>query len=142
MSHRALWRVLVASLCFNALLAGYVGVLWLRPPKLLSQAVSPELFIVRTAERLPESDADALLSAFAKYEAEIAKDRPEFAAAYKQLAAALKEDEIDEEEIRRLTGVLVALNSRTIRLITNVFVDATPAFSPATRQRMARRFEQ
>lgn len=142
MSQRALWRVLVASLCVNALLVGYVGVQWLGPPSAFTRALPPETAIVRFAQRLPQDDRAVLLSAFAEREAEFARDRPEFAKVYKRLAAAFSRQEIDAEEVRRAAADLVDLNSRAMRLVTDVFVEAIPKFSPETKRLLAKRFDQ
>lgn len=135
---RGLAAVLWASLCINALLAGYVITTQMerfRPPAIVA---GPQRLMEIVASRLPKEDADLLWRVFRTREADIRAAQGSYQTKLTGAASILEQHSPDLEALRRAIlearDMRVALGDKAI----GVLLEALPQMSVAGRQRLVR----
>jgi len=126
--------LLLASLCLNALMAGYIAKQWFRAPSLPIATATPPRLIQLVANRLPSADAETLWRVYRGKEHALRESQAEYEQALRGAGRLLAQPDVDVAALRR--AVMEARDKR-IKIgdvVIETFLDAVPQLSRSGRQ--------
>ena len=137
---RILTVALIASLAFNALLAGYVAVQVYRRYEFRAGGMMGPRFLQMIKRRLPAADQAVLDRSYQARESEMIMARGEYERAQSAVMAILARPEFDEAAFRKAVAEARDKRLRVADLGLQTLVDAVAGLSPEGRRSLVRRF--
>lgn len=133
--NRSRWALL-ASLCLNLVLAGYVTMQWMQPAWSPANGGMPLKIVERLAARLPPEDAGILWRLYRAREPEVQPLQADYARALFKTLRLAGQTDIDKAALR--AAILEARDKR-IKVgdaMIDTFIDALEQISPKGRRQL------
>lgn len=127
--------LLVASLCLNAILVGYVATVWMKRERPFEALVGTRI-IERVASRLPSTDADILWQAYRSRQSEFSSARADYVQALVKPIRLLREEHLDIDALRKAMSDSRDKRQKVGDLVTETFVDAVAKMSVEGRRKL------
>ena len=127
--------LLLASLCLNAVLVGYVATVWVKAERPFEALAGPRI-IERVASRLPVADAEILRQAYRSRQGEFASARADYVQALVKPIRLLREEHLDIDALRQAMSESREKRQKVGGLVTETFVDAAAKMSVEGRRKL------
>jgi len=127
--------LLLASLCLNAVMAGYIAMVWMKAERSF-EALAGTRIIERVASRLPPSDADILWRVYRDKQNEISAARENYVLALIRPIRLIRQDSLDIDALRSAMSDTREKRQKVGDLVAETFIDAVAKMSVEGRRKL------
>jgi uncharacterized membrane protein len=133
---------LLASLCLNALMGGYIAKQWVDASAPLMAASAPPRLIRFIAERLPSADAATLWRAYGVREQALRDAQADYEKSLRRAAGIVAQPDVDAAALRSAVTEAREKRVKVGDIVTEMFLEAVPQLSPQGRQDLVGRLRK
>jgi uncharacterized membrane protein len=133
---------LLASLCVNALMGGYIAKQWVDASAPLMAASAPPRLIRFIAERLPSADAATLWRAYGVREQALRDAQADYEKSLRRAAGIVAQPDVDAAALRSAVTEAREKRVKVGDIVTEMFLEAVPQLSPQGRQDLVGRLRK
>lgn len=125
---------LLASLCLNALMGGYIAKQWVDASAPLIATTAPPRLIRFVADRLPSADAEALWRVYEAREQALRDAQADYEKSLRRAAGIVAQPDVDAAALRSAVTQAREKRVKVGDIVTEMFLEAVPQLSPRGRQ--------
>jgi uncharacterized membrane protein len=133
---------LLASLCLNALMGGYIAKQWVDASAPLMAASAPPRLIRFITERLPSADAATLWRVYGVREQALRDAQADYEKSLRRAAGIVAQPDVDAAALRSAVTEAREKRVKVGDIVTEMFLEAVPQLSPQGRQDLVGRLRK